>query len=221
MALPVSELTSELPVAELLEQFGPIPAWRIRQYPAPGTATEADVIELEAREDRLCELVDGVLVEKTVGFYESYLAMALSHLLRCFLDEHNLGIITGPDGMLRLAPGLVRIPDVSFISWDRLPNREVPQVSIADVVPDLAVEVLSKGNTPAEMERQRSDYFAAGVRLVWYVDPATRTVRVYTGPEDCSVLTEADTLDGGSVLPEFTVSLQQLFTRPKQERPSR
>ena len=66
--------TKGLTAADLLELFGPMPAGRIRTDPPPGTATEQDVIDIEARESRLCELVDGVLVEKTVGYYESYLA---------------------------------------------------------------------------------------------------------------------------------------------------
>ena len=70
------------------------------------------MIGIHDREDRLCELVDGVLLEKTVGTYESYLALLLGN----FVDENNLGIVLGADGMMRLVPGLVRIPNVSFIS---------------------------------------------------------------------------------------------------------
>ena len=65
--------TKDMTVADLLELFGPMPAGRIRTSPQPGTATEQDVIDIEERESRLCELVDGVLVEKTAGYYESYL----------------------------------------------------------------------------------------------------------------------------------------------------
>ena len=66
-----------LTLADLVERFGPMPDGRIRMDPPPGTATEQDVIDIEARESRLCELVDGVLVEKTVGIYESYLAVRI------------------------------------------------------------------------------------------------------------------------------------------------
>lgn len=68
---------TELTLADLSRQFGAMPAWRIRTAPTPGTATEDDVIEIEAKEHRLCELVDGVLVEKTGGYRESYLAGVL------------------------------------------------------------------------------------------------------------------------------------------------
>src|SRR5204862_8329998 len=134
------------------------------------------------------------LVEKPRGYYESIVAGILIQILWNFLQQNDLGTVLGEAGTLRLAPGLVRVPDVSFISWDRFPNRELPAEPIPDLSPDLAVEVLSEGNTPAEMERKLREYFAAGVRLVWYVDPTPRTVRVYTSPTELRVLGEQDTL---------------------------
>jgi Uma2 family endonuclease len=112
---------------------------------------------------------------------------------------------------MRLAPGLVRIPEVSFISWDRFPNRRLPDEPIPDLAPDLAVEVLSPSNTREEMRRKLHDYFTAGSRLVWFVDPAARTVTVYTSPDQSMVLRPDQTLDGGPVLPGFSLPLSQLF----------
>ena len=198
-------------LADLLEHLGGISPKRVRFRPAPGTATEKDVLAIHDREGRLYELVDGVLVEKAMGFSESLLAGALIEILRGFVRLRNLGLVTAPDGTMRLAPGLVRIPDVAFISWDRLPNRRVPTEPIPDLAPDLAVEVLSAGNTPGEMARKRQDYFAAGVQVVWQVDPNTRTVEVFTAPEQFTVLHEAQTLEGGTVLPGFTLPLRELF----------
>lgn len=68
-------------VADLLHQLGDIPPERVRLQPIPGTATEADVVAVHDREDRLCALVDGVLVEKTIGYYESYISRNQSTLL--------------------------------------------------------------------------------------------------------------------------------------------
>ena len=68
----------EWTVADLQRRFGPIPFSRIRQNPPPGRATEDDVVWLNDHEDRLCELVDGILVEKTVGLEESWLAVRLA-----------------------------------------------------------------------------------------------------------------------------------------------
>jgi Uma2 family endonuclease len=209
----MSLLQTDWTAADLLDRFGPIPLRRIRRDPAPGTATEQDLIEVHHRDDRLYELVDGVLVEKTVGAQESYVAMLLGRLLGNFIASHDLGIVLGADGMMRLAPGLVRLPDVAFISWRRLPGREVPNQPILGLAPDLAVEVLSPSNTKREMERKLAEYFAAGVQLVWYVDPPSRTVRVFASPGESVLLDEGQTLDGGLVLPGFTLPLSELFAR--------
>ena len=217
MAHAIEPAVGTWTAADLVERFGAIPLRRIRHDPTPGTATERDVIEIHDREDRLYELIDGVLLEKTVGTYESYLAVLLSHLLCSFVQEHDLGIVLGADGMMRLAPGLVRIPDVSFVSWDRLPNRKIPREPIADLAPDLAIEVISKSNTPQEMERKLRDYFFAQVGAVWYVYHAPRReVHVYLSPEERTVLSEQQTLDGGDVLPGFTLPLPSLFAEPRQ-----
>jgi Uma2 family endonuclease len=113
--------------------------------------------------------------------------------------------------MMRLASGLVRIPDVSFVSWDRLPGRRVPSRPIPRLAPDLAVEVLSKGNTKREMERKLREYFNAGVGLVWLIDPKARTVAVYTAVDHFIVLGEKQTLEGRPVLPGFSLPLAQWF----------
>jgi Uma2 family endonuclease len=81
------------------------------------------------------------------------------------------------------------------------------------LAPDLAVEILSASNTEAEMRRKVREYFEAGSRLVWLVDPESRTARVFTGPELFSIVAEGGELDGGPVLPGFRVSLRQWFER--------
>jgi Uma2 family endonuclease len=197
-------------LADMMKQLG-VSARRIRAYPPPGQATEKDVIALHDRTDRLFELVDGVLVEKIMSFPESALTCDLIRLLGNFLDEHRLGFLAGPDGAVRLMPGLVRIPDVSFISWGQLPKRERPTDPIAGLAPALAVEVLSKGNTKREMDRKVREYFLCGVLLVWLIDPAKRAARVYTAPDQSVTLVEGQTLDGGSVLPGLSLPLRRLF----------
>jgi Uma2 family endonuclease len=218
MAQVVTPGPGEWTAADLVERFGPIPLARIRQAPPPGSATEEDVVQIQAHEDRLCELVDGVLVEKTVGTYESYLAVLLVRLIGEFVEEDDLGIVLGADGMMRLAPGLLRIPDASFISWQRLPERRIPRQAVWDLAPDLAVEVISKFNTRKEMQRKLGDYFAAGVRQVWYVYPATREVHVFSSAESWVERKEQQTLDGGTLLPGFRLPLHRLFAEPGGER---
>jgi Uma2 family endonuclease len=120
---------------------------------------------------------------------------------------------------------LVRAPDLAFTYLDRTPDRRVPDEPVPDLAPDLAVEVLSEGNTREEMERKPKEYFFSEVQLVWYVDPRTRTVRVYTPPDRVVELGTADALDGGTVLPGFSVRVAQLFEQPgpaaKPARPSK
>jgi Uma2 family endonuclease len=161
--------------------------------------------------------VDGVLVEKAMGLYESYLSALLIGYLRDHLRTHDVGIVLSSDGMVRLAPRLVRIPDVSLVSWSRLPGRAIPREPIPSLAPDLAVEVLSPGNTEREMERKLRDYFAAGVRLVWCLDPRARNVRVYRSPDLQEVIGEDGILDGGDVLPGFSLPLSEWLAAPGGE----
>src|SRR5437016_2196375 len=123
-------------LADLLERLGGISPGRILADPAPGTATEEHVPEIHRREQRLCELVDRVLVEKAMGFRESLLAGALITFLRAFVIPRNLGVVSGEAGMVRLFPGLVRIPNVAFTSWNRLPGRQVPTAPVPQLAPD-------------------------------------------------------------------------------------
>lgn len=205
-------------VAELVEHLGGIPAARIWLEPKPGTAREHDALALaEAADKRLCELIDGILVEKTVGARESMLAAYLIRILGNFVAARKLGLMFGSDFLVRLFRGQVRIPDLAFVSWDNLPDRRVPETAMPKLAPDLVVEVLSKGNTKAEMERKRRDYFRAGGKLFWEVDAKKRLVRVFTSPEEATALAEKDTLDGGMVLPGFTLRLRDLFAELDQQ----
>lgn len=200
-------------LADLVKGLGNVPLDRIRLRPAPGTATPQDVLDIESRENRLCELVDGVLVEKVMGYRESLLATFISMRLNEFVIAKNLGLVTGADGMVRLFPDLVRIPDVAFASWAVIPGGVVPEEPIPDLAPELAIEVLSRSNTAEEMTRKRGEYFQAEVKLVWFVDPDSRTVTAYQSPDDFELLSTSDTLTGDPVLPGFAISLQELFAQ--------
>lgn len=201
-------------VADLYKRFGAMPLDRIRFNPWPGTATEEDVVAIHDRENRLYELVDGVLLEKSMGAFESYLGLLLGRLIGNHVDKHKLGIVLGADGMLRLSPGLVRIPDVSFISWKRLGDHRLGSEAIAPLSPDLAVEVISASNSTDEMDDKLDDYFGVNVRLVWYVYPHERQVHVYASGHTPSILSTNDVLDGGDVLPGFVLDLKTFFSPP-------
>lgn len=198
-------------IADLLEQLGDISPHRVRMNPLPGRATEKDLLRINAREGRLFELVDRVLVEKAMGYAESILAVWLASQLENWVGPRNLGLVVGPDGTIRLFEGTVRMADVAFISWDRIPGRRVPKEPIPFLAPDLAVEILSKSNTRKEMARKRREYFKVGVTLVWEVDPKKRNVAVYTTPEKFITLEDTQNLTGDPVLPGFSLSLAELF----------
>lgn len=200
--------------ADLVERLGAIPLVRIRQFPAPGTAVEQDAIDINERKAGLCELIDGALVEKTVGAYESYLAVLIASLLATFVNEHKLGFVLGSDGMTRLEPGQIRIPDAAFYSWSRFPDRRVPRTAYVDTAPDLAVEVISPSNTRQEMDRKLTDYFTGGTRLVWYIYPNRREVVVFHSPTAQQLLRESDQLVGEDVLPGFRLNLTEFFAGP-------
>jgi Uma2 family endonuclease len=154
-------------------------------------------------------------VEKQMGWRESMIAIAIASALRAFVVPRKLGYVTGEAGTTQILLDLVRVPDAAFVSRDRLPHG-LPREPVPLLVPDLAVEVLSISNTPREMERKRSEYFQAGVRLCWCVDIRNRTVAVYTSPDNPQIFSEQQTLDGGNVLPGFTLPLGPLFAELDQ-----
>jgi Uma2 family endonuclease len=205
--------TGFITAAEMQDQLGGIPLERIRILPAPGTATEQDLLRLLDSENRTCELIDGVLVEKTMGYFESQLAMLLGYFIRVYLEQHDLGIVLGADGTLRILADQIRVPDVAFLGWRHFPGRVLPAEPVPAIAPDLAVEVLSAGNTKREMERKLDDYFAAGVELVWFIDPASRSAEVYESRNQRHQVSFDDSLSGGNVLPGFELPLKQLFEK--------
>lgn len=196
---------------DLALRYGNLPARRIRldRYPAD----ENDVEEFRNTERRIYELVDGVLLEKEMALLESAIAVEITTQLKIFVRGKSIGVVTGADGMMKLAPGLVRIPDAAFIRKAQFPGGRIGNTPIPSVYPDLAVEVLSPSNTDEEMDEKLRDYFASGTSLVWLVEPDTRSVLVLGGPDRTTGvrLTVAESLDGGTVLPGFSLSVALLF----------
>jgi Uma2 family endonuclease len=191
-----------VPTTELLESPVRPKVW----------ATEADALEaLDGDDKRLVELIDGELVEKPMGFREGFLASWLATCLTNFAMSRKLGIVAGADGLVRVAPNQLRLPDIAYYPWTTPGFPAAVTSSIGPTAPALAVEVLSDSNTVAEMDRKRIDFFAAGTRLFWIVDAVERTVAVYTSPTEFVLLTGTGILDGGAVLPGFALALPELF----------
>ena len=198
-----------------LADLGGIPVHRVLTDPEPGTATLGDLVRLDDHRPTL-EWIDSTLVEKAMGFEESILGTILASRLQTWTRSRGLGLVAGSDGKIRLFPGQARAPDVAFFSRDQL-RRWERREPVPTLIPDLAIEVISRGNTRGEMARKRREYFSAGVREVWFVDPARRSIAVYTTPEDFDLYLKDDTVLAGGVLTGFSVRVSDLFDEMESE----
>ncbi len=161
------------------------------------------------------EVVDGQVVEPPeMGAFETRIASILFYFLWAHVVQRRSGRVDAE--MLYLidpAGNLQRRPDLAFVSYARWPeDTPVPRTAAWNVVPDLAVEVVSPSNTYAEVIEKLDEYFRAGVRSVWIVYPPGRRVSVYQHPKSVTLLDASDELDGGEVLPGFRLRLSDLFT---------
>ena len=208
--LPSSRLPQDWTVRELETHLG-VPPERIRLHPPPGMATEQDVLDLEEHRHILCELIDGILVEKSMGWYESTIAQILGGMLQEHLRRHKSGLGLGADAAIKLLDGQVRMPDLCFVSRERVTRADPKRGTLPTLVPNLAIEVLSESNTDHEMQRKLRDYFLAGVECVWLIDRQTRSAKAFSAADRFEVIASDGLLDAGAVLPGFVVSLAELF----------
>lgn len=158
------------------------------------------------------ELVEGNIVrEPRPGARHGRLMTRLASALHRHSESQGLGIVCTDFGVvLAEDPTTVRGPDIGFIAAERLRPEELPTGFLRGA-PDLAVEIVSPSNTATETQRKVLEYLAAGSRLVWVVDPETRSVSAYRSRVDARLLGEGDALDGGDVLPGFHLTLEELF----------
>ena len=197
---------------DLAARFGAIPMERLRHNHDWGRATEADVVALEGRNEKsLCELIDGVLVEKALGSRESQIAYRLILKIGAIVEASRLGVVLLPDGMLRFPNGRVYLPDVTFIARDRLPGGELPDSAITPIVPDLCVEIVSRSNSATEIDAKTADYFAHGVREVWLVRPVEKTLTVLSAGVEPRVFGESERFAAGTILPGLEFTVGELF----------
>jgi Uma2 family endonuclease len=180
------------------------------------TATETPASTAAAEPDSLYEIIDGRIQEKPpMGAFEVVVASWLHEFLAPYVRAHGLGwsvceLLFRVDG----ERGLSRRPDLAFLSFERWPKERQPPCEAAwEAVPDLAVEVISPSNSATDVQDMIRDYFRAGVRVVWIIFPRSKLVYVYESVESIRVLSaeKGDNLDGGAVVPGFTLSLKTLF----------
>lgn len=190
---------------------------------SPRTAQEpeAAAVEPPAEPEGFYEIIDDEVREKpAMGAFEVWIASQLQTVLGTFAQANRLGrVATEMLFTIDQTRRLQRRPDVAFVSRERWPHeRRTPRTAAWEVVPDLAVEVLSPTNRSVEDAAKLDDYFRAGVRQVWLIYPNVARIYVHDSPTAVRILAAAqgDALDGGDLLPGFRLPLADLFDEPAE-----
>jgi Uma2 family endonuclease len=167
-------------------------------------------------EDKLFELIRGVIVEvNPPSALHVIISGRLFGFVFAFVEQNDLGYVTGETGGYALGGADYRMPDVAFIAKDRLPALN--DLKVFPVAPDLAVEVVSPSNKPRDLLDKIEDFFAAGTRLMWVVYPLEQVIDVYHPAENGGLhiqkFTINDTLDGEDILPGFKLGVRDVFPK--------
>jgi len=197
-------------MADLLRELGDIPAERVRIHPTPGSVERVDLDDI-TKSEGIYELVYHTMVRKPMGDNESLFALLMAHLFHDYLRSNRCGLLYGETTHIEFTQGEILSPDLSFVTWDRLPEQKRPQ-RLGTIIPNLVIEVLSQSNTAGEMRRKRVVYFQSSVEQVWEVDIELHTLTVYHNVDEYVTYTRNDTVLGEPMLPEFVLSLSELFT---------
>lgn len=171
--------------------------------------------------DGLYEVVGDQVVETALGAYECWLANVMAEFLINFTRGPRLGRVL-VEVLFDLHPAVdrQRRPDLAFLSEARWPrDRPAPRTSAWAVVPDLAVEIASESNSATEIMGKVEEYFQAGVERAWVLFPDQGKLYDYGSPTTVQILTAADTLDGGALLPGFQLPLGQILADPGRPAP--
>ena len=166
------------------------------------------------------ELVEGELVPRTpTGGRHGALAVRIGRLLDEYVEAHDLGVCCGAETgfILKRDPDTVRAPDAAVVVASRIPETGIP-AAYWPFAPDLAVEVVSPSDRLPDVHVKIAEYFAAGTRLVWLVEPETRMVHVYRSPQEVEVVGTDEDLEGGDVLPGFRCPVRRLFASVPSEQ---
>lgn len=174
--------------------------------------TPDDLLRLE--EEGQFELIDGKLSEKKMSLLANLTAGRVLVALSNFASRTGIGFAV-PEQSFQCFPDYpdrIRRPDVAFILAGRMPT-DLSQ-GHALIAPDIAVEVVSPTDLIYDLDAKLADYRAAGVKLVWVINPIARTLRIHRIDRTVSELKDTDTLRGDSVLPDFAIPLSELLPPP-------
>jgi len=175
------------------------------------TYTPEDLLALP--DGKNYELVDGELVERNVSVLSSWVGGRLYHRVEAYCEENNLGAAWPADNGIQCFssfPNKVRRPDVSFVRRERI-TPELFRQGFLRIAPDLLAEVISPNDVAMELDEKITAYQDVGVRLIWIVNPESRTVRIYRLGGMSSLVREDQELDGEDVLPGFRCPIRDLF----------
>ena len=178
----------------------------------PQLLTADDLLRLDGQGVR-GELIRGVLYETMpTGRQHGKIMAKLTIHLGSFVEQRRLGSVeVGDVGVwLERDPDTVRAPDIAFFSLEKDPPEEIA-AGYAEVVPDLLAEIVSPNDTAREVREKAEIWLGFGVRLVWVVNPDTRTVDVHRRGHPIITLTDQDALDGLDILPGFTCLVRDIF----------
>jgi Uma2 family endonuclease len=161
------------------------------------------------------EVVNGELIDMgNSGALHGYVCSTLMILLGGYIRIHKLGAMFDSSTAFKMKNGNKRSPDIAFFAKERLQGMTELPSGFLEGAPDLAVEVLSPGNTVEEIDEKIAEYFENGARLVWVVSPTQHYILVYRsaqGPD--RLLKSIDSLDGEDVVPGFTLPVADLFQK--------
>lgn len=175
-----------------------------------------EIAHLPENDDKRFELINGVIYELPPSSPANTIVAGLFvHKFNLYLEQHDLGYVTGADGGFIISgQENVFMPDAAFISYARVP--EFPK-KLFPAAPDIAVEVISPSETPRKIRNKVNAYLRGGTRLVWVVYPEDKAIDVYQlapdGGTHIREFTIEDTLDGGDVLPGFTLPVREIFKK--------
>ena len=165
------------------------------------------IAALPENAERHLEYIGGEIVEVVSNSKASKIAMRIGARITIHVEAHQLGRVTGADGGYRVS-GEDYMPDVAFISNARQPKD--PNVAWNPLAPDLAVEVASPTDRPTIIADKVTNYPLAGT-LLWYVFPDDKQIKVYEQGQPSKTFGIDDVLDGGKVLPGFTLAVKDIF----------
>ncbi len=176
--------------------------------------TVEDLSELPEKPGVRYELVDGEVIEiPGASAVHGLIVELLLRLIGAHVRDRDLGVALG-DGtgyILSRTPDRLRLPDMSFVSCERVPGGEVPDEGYWQLAPDLAVEVVSPGDRAEDIHDMVQEYLEAGTIMVLVLWPRRRSATMYVPGATAREFGAEDQLDGGDVLPGFQVKVNDLF----------